>query len=84
MIHDLALTLKDMLMRIKRCLNDPPYNYGFHLALAKEASDYYHWHLEVYRRNPTPPRLTVIDCIICRMKNSFGTLLVFLKNITQF
>jgi UDPglucose--hexose-1-phosphate uridylyltransferase len=29
-------------------VNDPPYNYGFHMALNREAHDYYHWHLEVY------------------------------------
>ena len=28
-------------------MNDPPYNYGFHLALDKAAGDFYHWHLEV-------------------------------------
>ena len=31
-------------------MNDPPYNYGFHLAIDKDADDYYHWHLEVYPR----------------------------------
>jgi UDPglucose--hexose-1-phosphate uridylyltransferase len=31
-------------------VNDPPYNYGFHMALDKGARDYYHWHLEVYPR----------------------------------
>jgi UDPglucose--hexose-1-phosphate uridylyltransferase len=34
-------------------VNDPPYNYGFHLATNKEASKYYHWHLEVYPRLAT-------------------------------
>jgi len=29
-------------------VNDPPYNYSIHLAIDKEAKDYYHWHLEVY------------------------------------
>jgi len=31
-------------------VNDPPYNYGFHLALDKESENYYHWHMEVYPR----------------------------------
>ena len=45
-----AETLKTCLGRLKKLVNDPPYNYGFHLALDKEARDYYHWHLEVYPR----------------------------------
>ncbi len=43
-----AKTLKLSLKALKDVVNDPPYNYGFHLALNKEAQDYYHWHLEVY------------------------------------
>jgi len=45
-----AETLKECLSRLKSLVNDPPYNCGFHLAISKEASDYYHWHLEVYPR----------------------------------
>jgi len=29
-------------------LNDPPYNFGFHIAPNNEGKDCYHWHLEVY------------------------------------
>lgn len=47
-VDSFAVTLKKCLCGLKKLVNDPPYNYGFHLALAKEASDYYHWHLEVY------------------------------------
>ena len=43
-----ALTLKSSLKALKTLVNDPPYNYGFHLAINKDAEDYYHWHLEVY------------------------------------
>jgi UDPglucose--hexose-1-phosphate uridylyltransferase len=43
-----AETLKTCFSGLKSLVNDPPYNYGFHLALNKEAKDYYHWHLEVY------------------------------------
>ena len=43
-----AKTLKASLKGLKDLVNDPPYNYGFHLAINKEAQDYYHWHLEVY------------------------------------
>jgi galactose-1-phosphate uridylyltransferase len=41
-----------MLKALKDLVNDPPYNYGFHLAIDPDAKDYYHWHLEVY------PKLT--------------------------
>jgi UDPglucose--hexose-1-phosphate uridylyltransferase len=43
-----AETLKTCLSGLKQLVNDPPYNYGFHLAISKDACDYYHWHLEVY------------------------------------
>ncbi len=43
-----AKTLKASLKALKDLVNDPPYNYGFHLALNEEAQDHYHWHLEVY------------------------------------
>jgi len=45
-----AETLKACLGGLKTLVNDPPYNYGFHLALNREAADHYHWHLEVYPR----------------------------------
>jgi UDPglucose--hexose-1-phosphate uridylyltransferase len=47
-ISAFAQTLQSTLKGLKTLLNDPPYNFGFHLALDKEAQDYYHWHLEVY------------------------------------
>ena len=47
-ISAFAKTLKASLKALKDLLNDPPYNYGFHLALTKEEQDSYHWHLEVY------------------------------------
>ena len=43
-----AVTLKSTLSALKNLVNDPPYNYGIHLAINREAQDYYHWHLEVY------------------------------------
>ena len=45
-----AVTLKSTLSALKNLVNDPPYNYGIHLAIQKDANDYYHWHLEVYPR----------------------------------
>ncbi|MCW4019311.1 MAG: galactose-1-phosphate uridylyltransferase [Candidatus Bathyarchaeota archaeon] len=47
-----AWTLKTTMKALKDLLNDPPYNYGIHLAVNQDAHDYYHWHLEVY------PKLT--------------------------
>jgi UDPglucose--hexose-1-phosphate uridylyltransferase len=47
-VEALAETLKLSFKALKDLVNDPPYNYGFHLALNQEAKDYYHWHLEVY------------------------------------
>jgi UDPglucose--hexose-1-phosphate uridylyltransferase len=47
-IEAFAQTLKASLKGLKDLVNDPPYNYGFHLSINSEAKDYYHWHLEVY------------------------------------
>lgn len=47
-VSEFAKVLKASLKALKDVVNDPPYNYGFHLALDKDAADYYHWHLEVY------------------------------------
>jgi UDPglucose--hexose-1-phosphate uridylyltransferase len=49
-IKNFAETLKVSLNALKRLVNDPPYNYGFHLSINPLAKDYYHWHLEVYPR----------------------------------
>jgi UDPglucose--hexose-1-phosphate uridylyltransferase len=48
-----AETLKTSLKALKDVVNDPPYNFGFHLALNRDAEDCYHWHLEVYPRLAT-------------------------------
>jgi UDPglucose--hexose-1-phosphate uridylyltransferase len=48
-----AMTLKTCLKALKDLLNDPPYNYGFHLALDSLNSEFYHWHLEVYPKLAT-------------------------------
>jgi UDPglucose--hexose-1-phosphate uridylyltransferase len=46
--EDFAATLKSTLSALKNLVNDPPYNYGIHLAINSDAQDSYHWHLEVY------------------------------------
>jgi UDPglucose--hexose-1-phosphate uridylyltransferase len=43
-----AAALKLTLKSLKSLVNDPPYNYGMHIAIDKDAEDYYHWHLEVF------------------------------------
>jgi UDPglucose--hexose-1-phosphate uridylyltransferase len=48
--HDLAIILKETLLRLDRCLDDPPYNY---MILTTSLSQQFHWHLEII------PRLTV-------------------------
>lgn len=52
-VKTFAETLKECLGRLKCLVNDPPYNFGFHMATSNEASDYYHWHLEVYPKLAT-------------------------------
>lgn len=47
-LKTLAEALKTCLGGLKALLNDPPYNYGFHIAPNMEAEESYHWHLEVY------------------------------------
>jgi UDPglucose--hexose-1-phosphate uridylyltransferase len=45
---DLAVVLRVCLGGLRGLLNDPPYNYGFHIVPNMEVSDCYHWHVEVY------------------------------------
>ncbi len=64
-IHHLALALREVLLRIRTCLNDPPYNFLIHTipnvkARPKRNAYWdtvevdYHWHIEIM------PRLTGI------------------------
>lgn len=46
----LARCLRASLGGLNSLLNDPPYNFGFHITPSGEDYDYYHWHLEVYPR----------------------------------
>ena len=51
----LARCLKDILLRLKVALNDPPFNYIIHTRpVSKESQQYYHWHIEII------PKLTKI------------------------
>jgi UDPglucose--hexose-1-phosphate uridylyltransferase len=65
MIHRLAVVLKEVLLRSKKCLNDPAYNFLIHTIPNVKARswrrDYwdaievdFHWHIEFM------PRLTRI------------------------
>jgi len=48
-VKSLAEAMRVSLGGLNSMLNDPPYNFGFH-QICCGASDYYHWHLEVYPR----------------------------------
>jgi UDPglucose--hexose-1-phosphate uridylyltransferase len=65
MIRHLALALKEVLLRIRKCLNDPPYNFLIHtipnVKVRPKRTSYwdtievdFHWHIEIM------PRLTGI------------------------
>jgi UDPglucose--hexose-1-phosphate uridylyltransferase len=49
-IKTFAETLQKSLKALKDLVNDPPYNYSFHLSINRDTAKYYHWHLEVYPR----------------------------------
>ena len=52
---DMARILKDTLLKIKKALNDPPYNYIIHTAaLRKTDNNHIHWHMEII------PKLTKV------------------------
>jgi len=69
--EQLAAVMKDMLTRLDKVLEFPPYNYIIHSSpLPDSSNDYYHWHLEIMPKltkvagfewgtgfyiNPTPP-----------------------------
>lgn len=52
-VERLAEALKTCLGGLDSLLNDPPYNYGFHVAPKATAGASYHWHLEVYPKLST-------------------------------
>ena len=47
-INSLSRTIKTSFQALKQLMNDPPYNYGFHLSINPKDKESYHWHLEVY------------------------------------
>lgn len=50
-IAELAGILKEVLSRIKRALNDPPYNFIIHTSpIDEEERHGYHWHMEIMPR----------------------------------
>ncbi|MEM4576291.1 MAG: galactose-1-phosphate uridylyltransferase [Candidatus Nezhaarchaeales archaeon] len=50
----LSRALKATLLALKKVLNDPPYNYGFHVAPLRWKGESYHWHIEVHPRVMVP------------------------------
>ena len=69
--ENLAKALKNLMMRVDKVLDSPPYNMVIHTSPLNEANnDYYHWHIEIMPKltrvagfewgtgfyiNPTPP-----------------------------
>jgi UDPglucose--hexose-1-phosphate uridylyltransferase len=47
-IKDLALAIRVTFGGLRSLLNDPAYNFGFHMLLNEDNNSFYHWHLEVY------------------------------------
>lgn len=74
-ISELAKILKEVLLRMKIALNDPPYNFIIHTSpIDGEARPGYHWHMEIMPRLsrvagfewgtgfylvPTPPEVAI-------------------------
>ncbi len=72
-VVELARILKQVLLRIKYVLNDPPYNFIIHTSpIEAEEREDYHWHIEIMPKlmriagfewgsgfyiNPTPPEI---------------------------
>ncbi len=70
-VKTFAAILKNVLLRMRISLDDPPYNFMIHTGMPSgEGKNYYHWHLEIVPRltklagfewgsgfyiNPTPP-----------------------------
>lgn len=52
---DLAKIMKELLMRLDKLLNIPPYNYIIHTSpLRQDVGEFYHWHIEIM------PKLTKV------------------------
>ncbi len=46
--NSLARIMKNLLLRLDKVLNIPPYNYIIHTSpLRSQVNDFYHWHLEI-------------------------------------
>lgn len=52
---DFIRTMRSSLGGLSKLLNDPPYNYGFHIAPSsrEDYNETYHWHLEIYPKLAT-------------------------------
>ncbi len=86
-IHSFARILKNLLLRQKKVLNDPPFNYMIHtMPLQEGPNDYYHWHVEVIPKltkvagfewgsgfyiNPTPPEEATLFLREARVDREF-------------
>jgi len=50
----LARALKAVLSALEKAADDPPYNFGFHVAPVRWRGESYHWHIEIH------PRITAL------------------------
>lgn len=54
-LHEFSIILHEVLRKLEKALNRPPYNYMIHTSpFVMQDLDYYHWHLEI------TPRLTKV------------------------
>jgi len=55
LLEELAAFLGNVLRRLDKALNNPPYNYTLHnVPLQSHSADGFHWHLEIIPRLSTP------------------------------
>jgi UDPglucose--hexose-1-phosphate uridylyltransferase len=55
LLEEFAFFLRDILYRLDKALQNPPYNYTLHnIPLRNCSSDGFHWHLEIIPRISTP------------------------------
>ena len=54
--YNLAHILRDVMSRLKVCLDDPSYNYYFHIppANSQNHAESFHWHIEIAPKLTSP------------------------------
>jgi UDPglucose--hexose-1-phosphate uridylyltransferase len=78
-VGPLGTTLRNTMKKLKKLLNDPPYNYIIHTSpINGHEKEYYHWHIEIMPKlvnvagfewgsgfyvNPVPPEIAAKNLI---------------------